>query len=139
MAKDIENLNKYEIELNKQLSNIMEIEKKKFSYFLSVFSDDIPSDKSSAEYLKILKKEQMKFRRSSLSMKEVFSMLDLVDYEIVFTLNNTPVKLEHYITVIDGSSYRIRFTDFMIMCEMFNIKLNWHKKAIEGTKSKKQK
>lgn len=130
MAEDLKKLNKYEVSLNKELTAIMLAEKMKFPAFLEVFSDSIP-DKSSEEYLKLLKKEQMKYRRSSLSMEEVFKMLELAGWELVFTSNNKPIKLKNYVTNIKGSNHRIRFTDFMIMCEMFGIKMKWQKKCIE--------
>lgn len=128
MAEDIKNLNKYEIALNKELTAIMEAEKMKFPAFLEVFSDSVP-DKGSDEYMKLLKKEQMKYRRSSLSMEEVFNMLKIAGWELSFTVNNKPIELKHLVTRINGSNYRIRFTDFMIMCEMFGIKIAWAKKV----------
>lgn len=128
MAEDIKNLNKYEIALNKELTAIMEAEKIKFPAFLEVFSDSVP-DKGSDEYMKLLKKEQMKYRRSSLSMEEVFKMLEIAGWELTFTLENKPIKLKHFVTNIKGSNHRIRFTDFMIMCEMFGVKMKWSKKS----------
>ena len=105
----------------------MEAEKMKFPAFLEVFSDSVP-DKGSDEYMKLLKKEQMKYRRSSLSMEEVFKMLEIAGWELTFTLENKPIKLKHFVTNSNGSNYRIRFTDFMIMCEMFGVKMKWSKK-----------
>ncbi len=128
MAEDIKNLNKYEKALNKELTAIMEAEKMKFPAFLTVFSDSVP-DKGSDEYMKLLKKEQMKYRRSSLSMEEVFKMLEIADWELTFTLENKPIKLKHFVTNIKGSNHRIRFTDFMIMCEMFGVKMKWSRKS----------
>jgi len=128
MAEDIKNLNKYEKSLNKELTAIMEAEKMKFPAFLSVFCDSVP-DKGSDEYMKLLKKEQMKYRRSSLSMEEVFKMLEIAGWELTFTLENKPVKLKHFVTNIKGNNHRIRFTDFMIVCEMFGVKMTWTKKV----------
>ena len=127
MAEDIKNLNKYEKALNKELTAIMEAEKLKFPAFLAVFSDSVP-DKGSDEYMKLLKKEQMKYRRSSLSMEEVFKMLEIAGWELTFSIENKPIKLKHFVTNIKGVNYRIRFTDFMIMCEMFGVKMRWAKK-----------
>ncbi len=128
MAEDIKKLNKYEVALNKELTAIMEAEKMKFPAFLSVFSKSVP-DKGSDEYMKLLKKEQMKYRRSSLSMEEVFKMLEIAGWELLFILNDKPVKLKHFVTNIKGSNHRIRFTDFMIICEMFGVQMKWAKKV----------
>ena len=77
MAKDKLKMNKYEIELSEMLSDIMKQEEVNFSTFLPVLVDKVP-EKSSSEYFKILKKEQMKLRRGSLSVQELHYMLDVI-------------------------------------------------------------
>lgn len=125
MAKNSQQLNRYEEVLYKQLTEIMSTEKKKFPEFLPALVDNVPTDNT--EYLKTLKKEHMKYRRSSLSMEEVFKMLKIANWRLAFSLDDKPVDLSNYVVDIDGKFHRIRFTDFMIMCEMFNITIEWLK------------
>ena len=80
MAEDMNKLNKYETELYNKLSEIMKQEEVNFAKFLPVFVDKIPV-KSSPEYFKVLKKEQMKLRRASFSLQQVHDMLELVNWE----------------------------------------------------------
>ena len=61
-------------------------------------------------------------------MEEVFKMLEIAGWELTFSIENKPIKLKHFVTNIKGVNYRIRFTDFMIMCEMFGVKMRWAKK-----------
>ena len=124
MAKNSQNLNRYEAELYKQLTAIMSAEKLKFPELLPALVENVP-DKTSEEYLKTLKKEHMKYRRSSLSMEEVFKMLEIARWSLSFSVDGKPINLANYVVDIDGKFHRIRFTDFMIICEMFNIQLEW--------------
>ncbi len=127
MAKDIENLSKYEKRLNKEITNLMSIEKIKFPAVLPALVNDLPSDND--EYLKILKKQHMKYRRSSFSMEEISSILNRFNWEIIYTCNDKPIELSDYVVKINGVSPRIRFTDFMIICELFCINMKWQKKS----------
>lgn len=138
MAQDIEKLNKYEIALNKQLSDIMETEGVKFPVFLPALVNALP-EKSSPDYLKVLKKEHMKYRRSSLTMEEVLKMLNIVGWKLCFSLDNKPIELTSILTLTENNKVRIRFTDFMFICELFNIKIDWVKDSIEPCRAKTPK
>lgn len=116
----------YEEILHDELKNIMEFKKIKFPVFLEALVDSVPVEKE--EYLKTLKKEHMKYVRSNFTMKEVFEMLELVGWTLKFTLNNKPVKMNKYITYMGDKEIKIRFTDFMAMCDMFDIKIEWVEK-----------
>lgn len=134
MAEDINRLNKYETVLYQQLTSILEAEKMKFPSFLHIFTDEIP-DKKSEDYLKLLKKKQMKLRRANLSMEQVFKMLELAGWELSFSFKGKPIKLNDYVTVINGKNHEIRFTDFMVICELFNIDITWGKIADRASKT----
>ena len=138
MAKDIENLNKYEIELNKRFTEIMETEGVKFPVFLPALIENAP-DKASPEYLKILKKEHMKYRRASLTLEEVVKMLNIVQWKLQFSLDNKPIEVIDVLKLNENEKIRIRFTDFMYICELFNIKINWVKSPIEGLSNNPEK
>ena len=119
MAIDKENLNKYETWLCETLSDIMKKEEVNFSTFLQVLVEKVP-EKSSKEYFKILKKEQMKLRRGSLSLQEVHNMLNVIGWEFKLFLNNTPITLKKY-----SLEYRIRFADFVGIAELMGIKIKF--------------
>ncbi len=123
MAIDKENLNKYETWLCETLSDIMKKEEVNFSTFLQVLVEKVP-EKSSKEYFKILKKEQMKLRRGSLSLQEVHNMLNVIGWEFKLFLNNTPITLKKY-----SLEYRIRFADFVGIAELMGIKIKFEKTA----------
>lgn len=131
MAEDIKNLSKYDIELNKEVTNLMSIEKIKFPAVLPALVDKLP-EPNTPEFLKVLKKEHMKYRRSSFSMEEVSNILNKFGWEIIYTNNGKPIVLSDYVVKIKGVSPRIRFTDFMIICELFNIQMKWRKKCDRG-------
>lgn len=116
----------YEERLHDEFENIMKQEKIKFPVFLKALVDDIPKEKT--EYLKTLKKQHMKYVRSNFSMKEVFEMLELVGYKLSFALKNKPVEMSKYIAYMGEDEIKIRFTDFMAICDMFDIKIEWVKK-----------
>ena len=126
MAEDIKNLSKYDIQLNKEITNLMSIEKIKFPSVLPALVDNVP-EPNTEEFLKVLKKEHMKYRRSSFSMEEVSKILNRFHWEIIYTCNGKPIVLSDYVVTINGINPRIRFTDFMIICELFNIKMKWQK------------
>ena len=54
MAEDIKNLSKYDIELNKEVTNLMSIEKIKFPAVLPALVDKLP-EPNTPEFLKVLK------------------------------------------------------------------------------------
>ena len=126
MAKDKDNLNKYEIELCKMITDIMKQEEVNFSVFLPELVDNVP-EKSSAEYFKILKKEQMKLRRGSLSVEEVHRMLNMIGWDFQLILKDKPVEIAKY-----SLDDKVRFTDLMRVSELLNIKINWVK-TTDGT------
>lgn len=123
MAEDKQKMNKYEIELSETLSDIMKQEEVNFSVFLPVLVDVVP-EKSSPEYFKILKKEQMKLRRGSLSVQELHDMLDVIGWEFKLTLNNKPVELVKY-----SLDDKVRFTDLMRVAELIGLNITYSKKA----------
>ena len=125
MAEDKQKMNKYEIELSETLSNIMKKEEVNFSVFLSVLVDKVP-EKSSPEYFKILKKEQMKLRRGSLSVQELHDMLRIVGWEFKIILNNKPVELVKY-----SLDDKVRFTDLMRVSELLGCTITYRKAPTE--------
>lgn len=125
MAKKEKNKT-YEEILHDELKNIMESKKIKFPVFLEALVDSVPVEKT--EYLKTLKKEHMKYVRSNFTMKEVFKMLELVGWGLKFTLDNKPVNMSKYIAYMGDKEIKIRFTDFMAVCDMFDIKIEWIEK-----------
>jgi len=122
MAEDKQKMNKYEIELSETLSDIMKQEEVNFSVFLPVLVDVVP-EKSSPEYFKILKKEQMKLRRGSLSVQELHDMLDVIGWEFKLTLNNKPVELVKY-----SLDDKVRFTDLMRVSELIGLNIKYSKR-----------
>ena len=126
MAEDIKNLSKYDIQLNKEITDLMSIEKIKFPAVLPALVSSVP-ESDSPEYLKVLKKEHMKYRRSSFSMEEISAILNRFGWEIIYTCNGKQIVLSDYVVKINGIHPRIRFTDFMIICELFNIQMKWQK------------
>lgn len=121
MAEDKEKMNKYETELCETLSEIMKQEEKNFSVFLPVLVDKVP-EKSSAEYFKVLKKEQMKLRRGSLSVQELHDMLNIIGWEFKLSLNNKPIELVKY-----SLDEKVRFTDLMRVAELLGINITYEK------------
>lgn len=131
MAEDKQKMNKYEIELSETLSDIMKQEEVNFSIFLPVLVGDVP-EKSSAEYFKILKKEQMKLRRGSLSVQELHDMLDVIGWEFKLTLNNKPVELVKY-----SLDEKVRFTDLMRVAELIGLNIKYSQKADRTPKTQR--
>ncbi len=123
MAIDKEKLNKYEKRLCNELSDIMKREEVKFSRFLPLLVKEVP-EKSSEEYFKILKKQQMKLRRGSLSLQEVHDILDVMGWEFKLLLNGTPIKLKKY-----SLEFRIRFADLIGIAELMGMEVKFAKKA----------
>lgn len=131
MAEDKLKMNKYEIELSETLSDIMKKEEVNFSIFLPVLVGEVP-EKSSAEYFKILKREQMKLRRGSLSVQELHDMLNVIGWEFTLTLNNKPVELVKY-----SLDDKVRFTDLMRVAELIGLNITYSKKSDRGVKKDK--
>ena len=121
VAEDKLKMNKYEIALCEQLSDIMAKEDVNFSVFLPVLVDEVPP-KSDKEYYKVLKKEQMKLRRGSLSIEEVNNMLNIIGWQFKLALNGKEIKLKKL------SLYeKVRFTDLTRICELLGINITWGK------------
>ena len=59
-------------------------------------------------------------------------MLNIVQWKLQFSLDNKPIKVKDVLKLNENKKIRIRFTDFMYICELFNIKINWVKSPIEG-------
>ena len=104
----------------------MSIEKIKFPAVLPALVSNVP-EPNTPDYLKVLKKEHMKYRWSSFSMEEVSAILSRFGWEIIYTCNGKHIVLSDYVVKIKGEHPRIRFTDFMIICELFNIQMKWQK------------
>lgn len=121
MANDKDKMNKYEIVLNEQLGKIMKQEEVNFSVFLPVLVDYVPP-KSEPEYFKILKKEQMKYRRGSLSVEELHKMLNIIGWDFYLELDGKSIDIVKY-----SLDDKVRFTDLMRVCELLNIKINFKK------------
>ena len=121
VAEDKLKMNKYEIALCEQLSDIMAKEEVSFSVFLPVLVDKVPP-KSEKEYYKVLKKEQMKLRRGSLSIEEVYNMLNIIGWKFVLTLENKEINLKKF-----SLDEKVRFTDLMRICELLGINIKWIK------------
>lgn len=123
MAEDKAKLNRFENDLCETISSIMKQEEVNFSVFLPALVDEVP-EKSSQEYFKILKKEQMKLRRGSLSIQELHDLLGVIGWEFHLTLNNKPLELIKY--ALDD---KVRFTDLMRISELLGINITYSKKA----------
>ncbi len=121
VAEDKSKMNKYEIALCEQLSKIMAKEEVNFSVFLPVLVDKVPP-KSEKEYYKVLKKEQMKLRRGSLSIEEVYNMLNIIGWQFKLTLDGKEIKLKKL-----SLDEKVRFTDLMRICELLEINITWDK------------
>lgn len=121
MAEDKQKMNKYETELCKTITDIMKQEEVNFSVFLPVLVDEVP-EKSSAEYFKVLKKEQMKLRRGSLSVQELHDMLKVIGWKFKLTLNNKPIELVKY-----SLDEKVRYTDLMRVCELMGANIDFEK------------
>ena len=121
VAEDKLKMNKYEIAFCEQLSDIMAKEEVNFSVFLPVLVDKVPP-KSEKEYYKVLKKEQMKLRRGSLSVEEVHNMLKIIGWKFVLTLENKEINLKKF-----SLDEKVRFTDLMRICELLGINIKWFK------------
>ena len=127
MAEDKKKMNTYEIQLSETLSDIMKQEDVNFSVFLPVLVDKVP-EKSSEDYFKVLKKEQMKLRRGSLSVQELHDMLKILGWEFRLTLNNKPLELVKY-----SLDDKVRFTDLMRVAELIGISIKYAKKGDRTT------
>lgn len=121
MANDKDKMNRFELALSEQLAKIMAEEEVNFSVFLPVLVDYVPP-KSEPEYFKILKKEQMKYRRGSLSVEELHKMLNIIGWDFYLELNGKPVDIIRY-----SLDDKVRFTDLMRICELINIKIRYKK------------
>ncbi|MCM1266201.1 MAG: hypothetical protein NC200_08395 [Candidatus Gastranaerophilales bacterium] len=130
MAEDKAKLNRFENGICETLSNIMKQEEVNFSVFLPVLVDEVP-EKSSPEYFKILKKEQMKLRRGSLSIQELHDILNIIGWEFKLTLDNKPINLVKY-----SLDEKVRFTDLMRISELLGIKIIYSKKVDRTPKTK---
>ncbi len=121
MAEDKQKMNKYETELCESLTDIMKQEEVNFSVFLPVLVGEVP-EKSSAEYFKVLKKEQMKLRRGSLSVQEVHDMLKVIGWKFKLTLNGKPIELVKY-----SLDEKVRFTELVRVAELIGVNVNFEK------------
>lgn len=122
MAEDKQKMNKYEIELSDKLSMIMRKQEVNFSVFLPVLVEKVP-EKSSSEYFKLLKREQMKLRRGSLSVQELHDMLGVIGWEFILTLDNKRIDLVKY-----SLDDKVRFTDLMRVAELLGLTITYDKK-----------
>lgn len=123
MAEDKQKMNKYEIELSDKLSMIMRKQEVNFSVFLPVLVEKVP-EKSSSEYFKLLKREQMKLRRGSLSVQELHDMLGVIGWEFILTLDNKRIDLVKY-----SLDDKVRFTDLMRVAELLGLTITYDKKG----------
>ena len=123
MAEDKQKMNKYEIELSDKLSMIMRKQEVNFSVFLPVLVEKVP-EKSSSEYFKLLKREQMKLRRGSLSVQELHDMLGVIGWEFILTLDNKRIDLVKY-----SLDDKVRFTDLMRVAELLGLTITSDKKG----------
>lgn len=123
MAEDKQKMNKYEIELSDKLSMIMRKQEVNFSAFLPVLVEKVPK-KSSSEYFKLLKREQMKLRRGSLSVQELHDMLGVIGWEFILTLDNKRIDLVKY-----SLDDKVRFTDLMRVAELLGLTITYDKKG----------
>lgn len=123
MAEDKQKMNNYEIELSETLYEIMRQEEVNFSIFLPVLVKKVP-EKSSPEYFKLLKREQMKLRRGSLSVQELHDMLEVIGWEFILTLDNKRIDLVKY-----SLDDKVRFTDLMRVAELIGLNITYNKKG----------
>lgn len=119
--KNGKQLNRLEIELQNGINNLMTKANVKFSVFLPVLRDDLPEDKSSNEYKNKHKAEYLKQLRASYSVEEVQKMLRVLNYDMVLTINGNKIKPEKY----GLEDIKVKYTDFMAVCELLGVKIDW--------------
>lgn len=119
--KNGKQLNRLEVELQKDINNLMAKTDVKFSIFLPVLRDDLPEDKSSNEYKNKHKAEYLKQLRASYSVEEIQKMLRVLNYDMVLTLNGKEIKPAKY----GLNDIKVKYTDFMATCELLGVKIDW--------------
>lgn len=124
--KNGKQLNRLELKLQKDVEDIMAKNDVKFSAFLPVLRDDLPENKSSNEYKNKHKAEYLKQLRASYSVVEIKKMLDVLDYDLVLKLNKNVITPLSYELI---ENIKIKYTDFMAVCELLGITIEWIKKV----------
>lgn len=131
MNKTDKKLNKYEKALQKQVEELMLAEKVKFTVFLPVLRSDLPLDTTSREYRSKHRSEYLKHRRATYTIDEIIKMLDVLGYKLQFRHDKTEISAVPEIL----QDTRLKYVDMMVTCKLLNIKIEWQKSSIEGTKN----
>lgn len=132
MAKENKELNRFEVKLQEDIEALMNRHKVKFSVFLPVLRDDMPTDRSSNEYKNKHKAEYLKQLRASYSLEEVIKMLNVLGYELAFKRGKTKIEpLNHEVLNV-----KVKYTELMVVCEFLGISIEWVKTGNRATTAK---
>lgn len=121
MTKNNKELNKFELELQKSIENLMKENKVKFSVFLPVLRNDMPENKASNDYKNKHKAEYLKQLRASYSVDEVVKMLKVLGYEIKFSVGEQEITPATYLI----PDVKVRYSELMAVCELLGIRIDW--------------
>ena len=130
MAKQTKELNRFELQLQQAIEDLMRDNKVKFSAFLKVLRPEIPETKSDKAYIMIHKAEYLKQLRASYSVVEIKRMLSVLGYELKFTAENTDIVPACYELKDD---IKVKYVELMAVCELLGIKIEWVKIADRAT------
>lgn len=121
MTKNVKQLNRLELKLQKDIENLMVACEVKFSVFLHVLRNDLPEDKASNDYKNKHKAEYLKQLRASYSIEEIQKMLGVLGYSIRLTLNKQEIEPVKYCL----SDIKVKYTELMAICELLGINIEW--------------
>ena len=128
--ESLKKLNRLEHLLQAKLDSLMYEEGVKFTIFLPVLRPhDLPVDTKSQEYKNKHKTEYLKHLRASFSLEEIVKILKVLNYELKLTLDNKAIRLKKI--KLPDEDIKIRYTDFMAICELLGVNIEWLKTSIE--------
>ena len=131
VKKCLKQLNKFEVQLQQDIEDLMRKHEVKFTVFLDVLRDDLPKNTTSKEYRTKHRAEYLKQIRASYSVEEVKKMLAVLDYEIKFSHKDKLIQPNSF--AVQG--IKTKYTELMAVCEMLAIDIKWQKRAIEGVEN----
>ena len=135
VKKCLKQLNKFEVQLQQDIEDLMRKHEVKFTVFLDVLRDDLPKNTTSKEYRTKHRAEYLKQIRASYSVEEVKKMLAVLDYEIKFSHKDKLIQPNSF--AVQG--IKTKYTELMAVCEMLAIDIKWQKRAIEGVENNTSK
>ena len=132
MVKENKELNRFEVKLKEDIEALMNKHKVKFSVFLPVLRDDMPTDRSSNEYKNKHKAEYLKQLRASYTVEEIVKMLNVLGYELTFCRGKTKIAPLNYEVI----TQKIKYYELMVICEFLGISIEWVKTGDRATPAK---